>query len=672
MPTNPAVRKTPSGELFMTGRDGNEELLNPRVLSERESSTVRRPGKQQPTKFKLLTIRRLTRQSLETAKQELEKQQRQLEAIALRTGQPAPYPSKIPVTTDDVKQVFGVYIDEDLNGTTAPVYVFSAPSDRMKAFITANGEEKTAWSVHIAHSVERLRNPDGTLKTIWRLYTIDNQLLASERSDYFLDSIQLPECYQENYDIDSLVYLGGGGWSGLAIDSKDKIPLIATAPSTKKDRYIPVGAVTRYIGEGRFPAIVQYSVTPSYSFTWCRGHLKTTYRERAFDQKLDIKELLDSGVITVQRDHQYALDLCYRPALPYLGPASERLKKEISSGTATYVGNTNYATASIYQSPDYGTDVSRLAIAAYSMETNVVRPVKFEKSTNLSLLKLSYQEESHIPILASSPTFSTYISLNPGTFRGSLKHGYEQKGAIGKRGFDYPDYYKYWWVYGKILETYSIGDTNRYRLSKSSGSQVKIGSMFDLGELKIDDRKNRVITTWDSLRNPQTGFFGIESGTLTFAILYLNPPLIGHDGVYYYEINPENIGSLWGGDRTRLLEKGSAAVPPVGLAPSYVAGSDDPQENANQMLTAYSQFLGAIGGGAVSSLNIGTVTIAPKDGESVVVRSPTPGMKAAMQERPELFPSGFWDGDLLDVVLKDSLQYTEYDSQGEVVKSWTS
>jgi hypothetical protein len=283
----------------------------------------------------------------------------------------------------------------------------------------------------------------------------------------------------------------------------------------------------------------------------------------------------------------------------------------------------------------------------------------------------SYKDVNFTGIVSSSYDNRFKIQLDLGEGRGSIDHKYELKEAVGSRGYDYPDSYKYWWVYGKITNTYHYGDINRYNITKPNGDLFKIGTMFDLpdeqgnpGVLKIDDEiPSRIITTWKSRPNPQSGFFTLTTGELTFVIEYLNPPLIGHDGVYYYHNQPVSIGRS-GAFYDRSFEgDANIATSNTGFGGSFVSqGTKESsvQDRQNATLFAYSQFLGALGGGAVKSLNIGFVNIAPNDGESVVVREPTQDMKAELDTNPIYFPNGFWDSDLCDITLENS--------KGQIIK----
>lgn len=657
------ITRQPDGKITIKSRQNKTHIVNPDLVRQSNKVGKSRPEQSISNRFKLVTVRRLTNITIEEANAKLKATQEALVKTAIATGQPVPYPAKEVSNTDNLKQVYGVYVDEDLYGKADPVYVFNSASSSIKTFITSNGADRDDWSVHIAHLVDKIKNPDSTFTTSWRLITIDKKLKGNS-STYILESQSLPPSYSFNFDIDNLNYLGGGCWTAMAVDLNDRIPVYAMAP-TDTDRYIRVGQPYRIFGVGAAMSLVSYSLTPSRSFTWCRGVLKQTYRERFCNSTFDVAYYKDTGVIKTVREHSYTLPLCYRPALP---GKTELIINEYVQGTATYVGNSNLTVSSLYQSPDFNTDVGRLAIANYTQTSNIVRPSKLESSVTLSEGKGVKQDVCHIPVLAASNDFGFFIRYDAGTLQGSINHPDEIKHSAGSRGFQYGDDYKYWWGYGKVLAVTPYGDSNRYRTAKTTGIKSKIGSMFDLGELKIDKR-NRIITTWDSLPFPQTGFFALETGTLKFIVQYVNPPLMGHDGVYYYEINPPRIGAFsTAGDRTY---EGNTTPQVNGYASStgLIGGSDDAKSQQNKLIYAYGQITGALGGDTlINSFNIGLLTIGKDEIESIIVRSPDSVQKAYLAENPETFPGGFYPMDRSTTILDNANHgYTSsYDSEGDL------
>lgn len=655
---HPTLRRDANDNKYMRDDTDREYLLNPRLLSDKSSASNRKDDSgKRSSRFKLVTVRRLTNLTLEEVQTALEQQQARTAAAALRSGLATPYPAPIVASEGDLKQIYGVYVDEDLYGRTQPVYLFFSPSATIQCYIAATGTGRDDWMVSCAHALEQRDNPDGTSSTRWRIYHIDNRLPENPaRTDYVLDSSALPKGFEANFSLSNLHYSGGGCWSCLAVDPTDRLPVFEQVKAYVAENYIPAGQAHRGLGAGKSKAIVAYSLTPTYSLSWCRGVSALNTRTRRFQQTTDIEAFLSSGVITTTRSHAYSLKLSYRPELStetQTIAASDRT--EFSNGEATYVGSTNYRVNSPYQSPDYGTDAARLSISRYKMETNVIRPRKTDPI---------------LPIRAASYNMSHYLAMECGTATGEINHPTELQYAAGSRGYDYKDSYKFWWVYGEVIGVYPIGDTQRYRIVRPSLDRVPIGDMFDLGELKID-KQNRIITTWEGRANPQTGFFGFEEGKLTFIIQYLNPPLIGHDGVYYYELNPLNIGTSGFYDRSFVGNSGAVG----GFSNSFISGGSGADAQLQQQQTTqliYTQLLGALGGGALESINIGFVNIARNDGESVVVREPTQDQKAELEESPHLFPGGFWESNLLDFEFDNNNQGEgiSYSTDGTVQRTW--
>jgi hypothetical protein len=649
----PTLRQDNTGSVYMRDKDNKEFLLNPRALTRSDITTKRNPRKDSKNHdFKLVTVRKLTNFSIEEVQAQIEAQKTRVNAAAIRSGFSVSFPSPIVLSENDLNQTYGVFIDEDLYGIQKPVYIYKSPSTLCQWYVIATGEGKDDWIITGCHSVSKKTTPDGSFTQQWRIYHIDNSTPdTATRLDYVLDSSALSSYFEFNFDISNLKYLGGGTWSASHINPLDRIPVFSNVKPYLQSEYIVAG--NEFQGTGN-SCIVAYSITPSSSFTWNRGSLKLNERVREFNQKTDLNEFLSSGVIKTTRTHSYQLDLTYRVEN---GDIQEVNRQEYSKGSATYVGNTNYKVNSPFQSPDYGTDAARLSISSISMDTNVIRPAK---ATGIP-----------IPILCSSFNSSNYISIELGSALGEINHPFEIQTSAGSRGYDYSDYYKFWFSYGKVLSITPYGDTKRYSLAKSTGIKAQIGEMLDLGQIYQD--RNKVVTTWDSLPNPQTGFFNIVSGRLQFLIQYLNPPLMGHDGVYYYELNPFNVGAS-GAYYDRSFGSDSAmelAGYTGGSITGGGLGNDElSRQQSNQLL--YSEMIGALGGGALQSINIGMVNIGVNDGESVIVREPTPNMKADLVNTPHLFPNGFWDADLLDVTISTNNEClaTSYDEEGTIVKTW--
>jgi len=623
-------------------------LLTPELLSQETRSSKNSSKTTSASKFRLLTVRRLTSKSQEELYAELMEEQDRLEQAALSRGEPTPFPLTIEQSELDPRQAYGVYVDEDINQDGEPIFTFVAASPNIKAFIVSTGIEEDEYVVHLAYLVHKELDPAGLFVTIWRLVTLEsNQVGSAGVVTYSIDATALPEAFRTNLDIDSIQYLGGGTWTALAIDRDDRLPVYGVVYGNDT-RYKPIGQIRRYLGESAALAITNYSLTPTYSMTWNRGVLSVSKRSREFKQEFDSATRKNAGVIKFTRHHSYELNLCERPEVDY----PEVVTREYVQASATYVGSTNASVNSPFQSPDYGTDVKRFSMASYSQESNILRPKSVSRTYNLTSNKHSRQSLVHIPILVASKDMSVYLRINQKVARGNIEHPNQVKRTRGKRGISYYDQYPYWWTYGEVLSVVPTGDTSRYRLLKSPipGGQdrVRIGNILDSGEVRIDPVvKNRVECTWPVPANPPSGYFGIEEGSVNFIITYDSPPLIGHQGVYYYELQPTMVGLFSDSYNRSYYGDWKSGIPAAAVSAGAFSGvGATPQDRQNSMLLLYSQLLGGLGGGAVPSLNIGNVTIASRDSESIVVSDPNPSQKAALKTEPSTFPVGFFESNL--------------------------
>ena len=653
----------------------DDELLTPELLSQ-ESRQIKRKGEsEQSYKFRLLTIRRLTERGLDEVYNELLEDQSRLESAALATGSPTPYPAQINRDTLDLKQSYGVYVDEDIKGDSEPVFSFTASSPNIKAFIVSTGAAEDEYVIHLCFLVDKYPNPEGLSTTIWRLVTLEsNQNGVPGIVIHSIDSTALPESFSFNLDVDSIQYLGGGTWTAFSLDKDDRIPLYGNV-SASDPRYKPIGTVRRYLGVSAVQAIVNYSITPTYSMTWNRGELKLSKRSREVIQEYDSQSRSQANVIKFNRFHRYEMNLCERPER---GDTSEVVRREFVEANATYVGSTNARINSPFQSPDYGTDVRRFSMSEYTQESNILRPKSLSRTYNLNSNKHSRQRITYIPVLAASSDMAVYLRINQGIAKGSIKHPDEVKQTRGKRGISFHDYYPYWWTYGQVLSVIPTGDTSRYRILKSplpgTSDRIRVGDILDEGELLLDPEVgNRIVSTWTVPANPPTGFFGLFEGSVNFIITYISPPLIGHQGVYYYEIQPRVVG-LFGNNLNRSyygdFKSGIPAA--ADAAGSFRGIGATPQDRQNSLLLLYSQMIGALGGGAVSSLNIGNVSIASRDSESIVVSEPNPSQRAALGTEPSTFPVGFFENTLdygLTLDNNNNGTFFFYNSSGELTSS---
>lgn len=652
------------GEINGLGRDGRLYHLNPKIRQQTSTQSRRQGGTTDNSKFKLLTIRRLSSETLSQVKERLEEQQRTLERVAEATGQPLPFPYRIVAKSDTSKKnIYAAYIDEDLYGTAAPVYVFTSQDERIKAFVTANGPDKEDYSVHIAHVIGKEKQDDDNYLIDWRIISIDNRLNSDSPSYHILES-QSPELNQSfrlNFDIDSLNYIGGGCWSAMSTDSKDRIPVKAALEGTNKDKYFPTSKTWRVYGTSRTLAIVSFSITPSYCFTWCRGRVALTYRARSASHKTDLATLQKEGVIKATRQYTYSLDVPNRPEMPLLGIAPYN-HSESAEASATYVSNTNCPEiAGLDSMPDFGTDTRRVAIQAYRQTTNIFRPKTEALSFQSYIDKGIVGNPCFNGVLCASADMASFIKIVPGQASGSITHGFEPKIERASRGFQYGEDYQLWWTYGQVLSYTPTNDGRIFRRVKTAEArgapslQPTPDTLYDRGKLQLSEFSNATQTTWPSLKNPPSGFWGLFIGDATWSIEYNNPPIFGHEAVYYYHINP--------------------APPDIDDTLTQVQGGyGEGINNINTLRNVYGQMQGGLGGSSTSNLNIGRTRRNSSANDTLPVLAPSPSQSASMRAAPEEFPSGFWESPIFDenVNADNSSSIVIYDVKANAVKSFTS
>jgi len=646
------VRQDTDGSVYIKDLSQQEFLLNPKVLSTKTETIKNQDSTKPSSKFKLVTVRQLSNVDIPTVSARLLQTQKNLENAALASGQPVPFPAKLPAHLEDNINYFSVYVDEDLYGINNPIYTFYSPSSNIKAFITANGNSKDDWSVHIAHTITSTPTPDGSNTVTWRILTIDKEGIdGSSNAQYVLESSSLPSAFQYNFTVDSLQYLGGGTWSAIVMDRNDQIPVFGVIQGTES-RYKRISdATVIFEGATYNKTITSHSCTPTYQITWNRGTLKINSRTRTASSLFNPDKFNTDGVIEINKSCNYSLPRTFRV---HKGSVNEYSLNEYLSSTSTYVANTNIFIASPFQSPDYNTDYARLALQQYSQTSNIIRSTP--QTTNIN--KASLCTTGNIPILVASKDMSTFVYLDPGVYTGEITQPYDLKSSIGHRGVTYFFQYKYWWGYGKVINTYPL--TPLQRVTFKIGNFSSPGDYFvdsvpgvgRYGELLIDSIPNRVITTWDAFVNPETGFFGVHEGEFQFVVQYNNPPLFGHSAVYYYEINPQDISGVPENNNNRIFDQSLQSTATFGLAPSFTNFGDQ-NLTQNTYIDVYSQILGAFADAAVPSLNIGAVSIG-SELENRVVRSPTTEQKMELNFEPTLFPNGFWDADTISIEIDNA------------------
>lgn len=641
------LRQTPDGKVYLKDRSKVEHLLNPGVVSSTSTGTTTSSQESRSSKFKLVTVRNLKSKTAEERIQLLKESRARLADVAVGLNQSPPFPEDIVGPIDELT-VLGVFVDEDLYPSDPPVYTFTTNFNVVKAFITANGPNKEEWSVHLAYMTNRTVDENYVTRYQWFLLTIDNNLNGST-STSFLANTSLHECFN-TISLDYLNYLGGGTWSAMAVDPLDRIAIFGMAQYA--DRFKQIGQRYRFVGNSAALSIIDYSFTPTYSFTWNRGIVKQSYRNRQAEHELDKGALTEQGIIRSIRSHEYRLD-CYRCVLP----DQEDVHQEFVQASAVYVGNTNAPEiASQVIKPDYGTDLARLAIESYNQSSNIIRPKEIPYTLNNYPSKLSFQALNNLGVLCSNNTGSNYIYIDTKTQTGNIQHGYDTRTEVGERGFQYGEDYRYWWCPGKILSFRLLNKGEIYRVSKTTGEQIPTGeTLFDRGDLIMrPGYANAMETTWPALPNPQTGFFGIYVGDLKWMMYYLNPPILGHEGVYYYQSNP-NFSA--GDARVNQLEdNGGAAM-------------------KNTLLNIFAQMQGGLGGTTtVDSYYLGYKQKSPTAWDSVVVRDPSPEQKAVRRVESDLFPNGYWLGDYIDATLDNlnNLTIRYYNRLGQLTNTDTT
>lgn len=645
------IKKNDRGQTFVRRAvDDTYYNLNPQTVSEiREARTNNNTPNTVPgNNFKLLTVRRLTDYTEEQVNTLLQETRKKVEDAQIKAG----FPAFFPVYPDTpVQQYYGIFIDEDLYPESLPVYVYKSFDDVLKAYVVATGVEKDQYEMHICHTVSFESLPDNGRKVNWRLFSLD----GANNEFSILDSSALPQCYSQNYSPDNIHYLGGGTWAGIAIADEDKIHVVGQI-----DRFAPE-TYRRYNGKPT-SAIVAHSTTPSYSFTWRKGNLDLTYRNRNAEEIFDVDKLQNEGVISINKNSNYSLDLTYRNSDDFIYS-----KQEYANSNAILVGNTNLPVNSVFQSPDYGTDKGRFSLQSYTQKTNIVRNRKTLKQYNSD--RSIFSDVCYIPITTSDVDHSIFMTLDLGEGIGDIQHPYDLKSTTGERKWSHFYSYQYWWTYGQIVQFEAVGDTNLYTRNRVTDELTVTGSFYDKGELIAGPSPNNIRTTWNAPEAP-TGIFSVQEGSFNFTLNYLNPPLIGHQGPYYYHLNPGGSNSaVPAEDKTFPFVDYSAGY--SGLGGSFAGPSSDPRDAANNMLFTYTQMLGGTAGVAVPSLNIGSVVIADKDTLSLATRSPTQDQRQDMSDVPMLFPNGFWDKYETVVYNPDNhgVRYI-YDYSGNITESY--
>lgn len=646
------ITRSNSGRITAIDDSGNRAIINPASVSRQQEYTYDSVETRSENVFKLVTLRKNTNSTLAQVVQQLENTQSNLEQAALFSGTSL-YPIQIPQAGHSLEDFYSVYVDEDLYGLT-PIYTFYAPTSNSKVFIDAKGVGKEEYVVHVIHYLNSVRNPEGTFNRTWRIVTIDST--ENLKTYYVLESDDLPECFRSNYNIDNIHYLGGGSFTGYGVSYEDMIPVEGKIPR-ESDSY-------RRLTNNSSRGIIYKSFVPTYSFSWNRGTLENSYRFKDSKIEYDPDYYRTNGVLRENRSSQYQMDLYHRVEQENITPV---IKQEYSTNTAEYLQSTNFPINSVFQSPDYGTDQIRFVLSRYTQETNITR-VK-ESGYNLVLTRKAQKTISNqIPILASTFDSGYFISLDLGVGKGNISHGTEPKTTRGERGISHYYDYRYWWAYGKVISVDILENTNNIYFGENQTDESRVGSFVpDEGEIFISPEfPNAIETTWEE--DPPMFYFTRRTGTLQFFVRYLNPPFIGHNGVYYYHDNPA------GGNNFSLLEE-NIDLPSgqgyFGMANSFgnAGGTGSNELRTNQSI--FNQLMGRFNGGFVPSLYIGNVNIST-DTVSRVVMSPTQDQRGFLANNPSVFPNGFYNPYQSEIVTNENIItiYT-YDIDGNLLSTVT-
>jgi len=574
----PFVERNGQGQIFLIdGGTGARTLVNPQVLREENTSSSTNPqtseGKQL---FKLVTVRKLGRKTLLEVQNLFNQSRANIERAALLAGVAIPYPQSPPQSIDEVAQFYAVYVDEDLDSNSAPVYVYSSTSGRVKVFINALGVAAKDYTVDIAHYEDNQVSPDGSLYSRWRLLHYN----ARDNVAYALVSDDLPKCFRENYGIESIQYLGGGSWTGIAVTEEDKIQILGYVPKNA-----PQGTY-KLTHRRSTRGVVYHSTTPSYCFSWNRGQLQINYRTRSAKQTYDTGFLLQNSVFRMLKESNYELEIPYRVGVP-AASVTPLSFTEFSNSQSSYVGSTNSLVNSPFQSPDFGTDKLRYALESYTQNSNVTRVVTNDWSIQGALK--SVQQSNTFPLVQSSSAFAQVLfKVKVATAKGDINHPFQIKATAGSRGISHFYYYKLWWAYGRVIDVYAFGDDNIYRRNRISGDLFPIGK-FGVPSISTV-HKNAIETPWDA--EEPAALFTPSEGLLNFMLIYNSPPLAGHQGGYYYHLNPLG-GDVYSLAIANGIDPITSSIGTFGLSGSFVDGGDASTRLRNAQ-SAYAQIIGDI------------------------------------------------------------------------------
>ena len=453
-----------------------------------------------------------------------------------------------PIFQSSNLNTYGVYVDPDLYDDP-PVFIFQSPSSRIKAFITANGNGKDAWSVHLVYVVAIGRDEFALPLIFWRIATIDN-IVTQTTSDlkdetlYFLDAatdicnIQLPLNngnipiptqnieFVRHYDISNITYCGGGLFNAYGMDW-----LGEGVPSYAADTGNENGVFFNFdTNVNKRRKEIYRNISPKSHFSWIRGNLKIDYSQKSASYEIDP---LEKGHIKTNFKSDYEIKLTLKPEYKInnvqLTPKIEHV--EFCNSTVVFIENTNRKINSTRREYDYGTSPGFKVIKEYTQKSNCLRQVS---DNNLLISRTLQVEQPYkcFPFFGSSydGIVTSYLVAN-GT--GEITHSNFAAAGSGSRGVTYFWGYPSWFALGTVsFATIPSGQS----LYFSDDTIVPVSPSYSIS---IDStQSNKMNTSWSVPNNPPSGFFRYLDGVINFNFQYSCPPFFQHLGLYYYEDNP--------------------------------------------------------------------------------------------------------------------------------------
>ena len=503
--------------------------------------------------------------------------------------------------------IYGVFIDPDLYPNDPPIYVFQCPDERIKCFITNHGKGKDYWSAHIIHTTSIRKDKYNLDLYFWRIVTIDKDSDDNITGEYILDSAldlcgltlkenePIPEFetgieFSRAYDISNITFAGGGLFTGYGLDFlNDAEPTYGSILFEVSKNYLDFSGYNLRLPNGNRYTEIYRSLAPKSFFSWIRGNLTLSTDVRKDYSYVKNEEIKDH--ISTNFKSNYSFNLTIRPS-NYMGLQEAVVHTEYCNSTATIIENTNYRIDSIRRRYDYGTYYSLKVFQEYKQSSNCIRG--FGNNSIYNQNKRTIQPYLNFPFL-SSDNYAKNIVYLASEGQGSIRHNSIIARDSGYRGVSYGWHYRFWHTFGKVLSVEFPPDQKITIVSAIQGNPKRDALKFLAGIgtppfYKILENKPNVIELlWDTPPNPPTIFAWAE-GTISFNYEYIKPPFFQHNGLYYYEDNPEilndatNQGELVvGGD---VISSQLLSV--VGTTNFY----NDPRKNRAGMNHIFNEFHG--------------------------------------------------------------------------------